>query len=189
MNHFNARHRFLLIAVATAFGLGVPAASSAQQDGRGAAPPETRSGNYGGMGPGMMGGYHGGYGYGPGMMDGYGPGMMGGYGPGMMGGYGIRGLGALDLSREQVSKIDKIRDEARKRHWELGGKMTDEYARLRDLNNADKRDPAAIGRQYAKVQDIQRQMMELSVDTDNRIESVLTNEQRTRLHNMRRWGD
>lgn len=49
-----------------------------------------------GMGPGMMGGYGGGYG--PGMMGGYGgsgmgPGMMGGYGgygmgPGMMGGYG-----------------------------------------------------------------------------------------------------
>jgi hypothetical protein len=50
-----------------------------------------------GYGPGMMGGYGPGYmmgpGYGPGMMGGYGPGYMmrgygGGYGPGMMGGYG-----------------------------------------------------------------------------------------------------
>jgi len=63
-------------------------------------------GGYGGMGPGMMGGY--GYGMGPGMMGGYGgygygmgPGMMGGYGgyggygmgPGMMGGYGGYGMG------------------------------------------------------------------------------------------------
>src|SRR5690606_23368929 len=53
-----------------------------------------------GGGPGMMGGYGGGWGMGPGMMGGYGggpgmgPGMRGGYGggpgvgPGMMGGYG-----------------------------------------------------------------------------------------------------
>ena len=39
-----------------------------------------------GMGPGMMGGYGPGYGMGPGMMGGYGPGY--GMGPGMMGGYG-----------------------------------------------------------------------------------------------------
>ena len=61
---------------------------------------------YGGMGPGMMGGYGPGYGqnpgqgYGPGYGPGYGmgPGMMGGYGghgmgPGMMGGYGGYGMG------------------------------------------------------------------------------------------------
>ena len=67
---------------------------------------------YGGMGPGMMGGYgpgggpgYGqGQGYGPGYGPGYGmgPGMMGGYGgygpgygmgPGMMGGYGGYGMG------------------------------------------------------------------------------------------------
>jgi Spy/CpxP family protein refolding chaperone len=43
---------------------------------------------YGGAGCGYGPGMMGGYGYGPGMMGGYGPGMMGGYGPGMMGGYG-----------------------------------------------------------------------------------------------------
>ena len=64
------------------------------------------------MGPGMMGGYGGGYG--PGMMGGWGrggmmgPGMMGGYGggygPGMMGGYGP-GYGAqgnLNLTTDNV---------------------------------------------------------------------------------------
>jgi Spy/CpxP family protein refolding chaperone len=44
-----------------------------------------------GMGPGMMGGYGPGYGMGPGMMGGYGPGY--GMGPGMMGGYGPGGMG------------------------------------------------------------------------------------------------
>jgi hypothetical protein len=64
-------------------------------------------------GPGMMGGYGGGYGpgYGPGMMGGYGPGwMMGGgygpgWGPGMMGGYGpgnYGGQGNLNLTTDNV---------------------------------------------------------------------------------------
>jgi hypothetical protein len=52
---------------------------------------------YGGMGPGMMGGYGGGPGYGPGPGygggPGYGPGMMGGYGPGWMHGQGGYGPG------------------------------------------------------------------------------------------------
>jgi Spy/CpxP family protein refolding chaperone len=141
----------------------------------------------GGMGPGMMGGYYGG-GMGPGMMGGY----HGRYGPGMMGGYrGPCGPGmmewrpdALGLSRDQTAKIDKLRDEGHKKHWELAGKLMDENAHLRDLNYADRRDPAAIGRQYAKVQDIERQMLEQSIDTDNRIESLLTNEQRTRLRSL-----
>ena len=94
----------------------------------------------------MMGG-----GYGPGMM---GQGMMGGgYGSGMMGGYGMgpgmmgmhEGLPGIALDDKQRKQFNAIQDELRRKRWELMGRTMDEQAKLRDLYEADKRDPAAIG--------------------------------------------
>ena len=150
------------------------------------------------MGHGMMGG---GYGYGPGMMGegyGYGPGMMGGYGmgPGTMGGYGHGGwmghgmmmgeygmgpLSQLNLSKEQQEKIGKIQNDARKKNWDTMGKMMDEQYKLRELYYADKRDSKAITNQYNKISDLQRQMMESSLDTQNKIEALLTKEQKEKI--------
>lgn len=150
------------------------------------------------MGPGMMGGYGYGYGYGgrgQGMMGGYGyggrgPGMMGGYGggPGMMGGQCGWFAGAVDLTRDQETKVNRICDDLRRKHWELAGRMMTESERLRDLSNAEKRDPATIGQQFAKVQAIQRQMLEQSIDAENRVEAVLTPEQLARERQTQRWG-
>lgn len=162
----------------------------------------------GGYGPGMMGG---GYGYGPGMMgqgygpgSGYGPGMMGGgyghgmmgggygYGPGMMGqGYGQGMMGGgplymLDLNDEQLSKVNQIRDESRRKNWDTMGKLLDERARMRDLMNADKRDPGAIGKQSMKLADLRRQMLESAIDSQNRIDALLSKEQRDQLRSWRR---
>lgn len=88
--------KLLLLAVAAAtLGIGMPSQAQPYYG------PGMMGGYGGGYGPGpmmgpgygggyMMGpGYGGGNGYGPGMMGGSGPGMMGGYGPGwMMQGYG-----------------------------------------------------------------------------------------------------
>jgi Spy/CpxP family protein refolding chaperone len=167
-------------------------------------------------GPGMMGGYGpGGYGpgmmggrgaYGPGMMGGYGPGMMGGwgggrgdYGPGMMGGYGrsyghgmmggMMGLGplySLDLNEQQLAKINQIQDETRRKNWSVMGKLQDERAQMRDLFLADKRDPAAIGKQAMKIAELRRQMLEAQVDAHNRVEALLSKEQRAQLRSFRR---
>jgi Spy/CpxP family protein refolding chaperone len=129
-----------------------------------------------GMGPGMMGGY----GMGPGMMGGYGMGMgMGGYGmgPGMMGGYGMGPHGLSDLSAEQRTKITKIQDETRKKHWDLMGQAMDEQARLRDMYDAPKRDTAAISNAHKKISELQRRMYETSADAHKRMEAVLTKEQ------------
>ena len=160
----------------------------------------------GGYGPGMMGGYGPG-GYGPGMMGGYGrggygPGMMGGYGggygPGMMGGlgagmgYGMMGLGplyALDLTEQQLAKVTQIQDETRRKNWSVMGKLQDEGAHMRDLFLADKRDPAAIGKQAMKIADLRRQMLEASVDAHNRVEALLSKEQKDQLRSWRRgWS-
>ena len=155
--------------------------------------PDTRSGHHQGhgpwpgMGPGAMGGY-GGYHMGPGMMGGYGmgmmdPGMM--MGPGMMGPGGMGRMGAiwsLDLSDEQANRIDKIHDELHRKHRGLMTQMWEARDRLRDLYEADDRDPAAIGKAYAQVSDLQRQMLESHVQGEKQMEGVLTQEQRESLH-------
>lgn len=132
---------------------------------------------YGMTGPGMMGQGM----MGQGMM---GQGMMGsrmmghGYG-GMMGGYGPMWL--PDLKEDQQKKITAIYEELHKKRWDLMTKMQGEYATLRGLYAADKRDPAAIGNQYRKISELRRQMVEQSVDAHNRMEDVLTKEQKGRL--------
>lgn len=143
--------------------------------------------------PGMMLGAAPGYGpygnYGPGAMMGRcGMGaMMGMMGMGGMMGWGGHGgpYDLLDLSEAQRGKINQIQDEVRRKHWELMGKMLDEQARLRDLYGADKRDPGAIGQQSMKLAELRRQLIEGAVDAQNRIEALLSKEQRERL---RRYG-
>src|SRR5512139_797045 len=165
-----------------------PAESKAAASGKEAAP-------YGGcpmgpgygMGPGMMGG---GYGMGPGMMGGgygMGPGMMGGgygMGPGMMGGgmmgggYGMGPRGLPDLTADQRAKIAKIRDETRRKNWELMGQMMDEQTRLGDLYDSPKQDSDAITNSYKKISELQRRIYESSADAHKRMEAVLTQEQK-----------
>ena len=127
----------------------------------------------GGMRPGMMGGYGPGYDMGPGMMGGYGPGY--GMGHGMMGWGNYRGL---NLSDDQKSKITPIRQEMRTKQWALMGEMMDAQDKLQELYDADKQDSAAINKQYKVIEDLRRQMVDNSVDAHNRINSILTKEQR-----------
>lgn len=97
--------------------------------------------------------------------------MMYGYGPGS----------ELNLDESQQKKMTQIQDDLRKKHWELMGKMNDEYAKLRDLYFADKRDPEAIGKQLQQVFDLRRQMMVDSIDAQNRMEALLTTEQKKQM--------
>ncbi len=150
------------------------------------------------MGPGMMGGM--GpmammRGMGPGMMQGMtgmGPGMMGGMGPGMMQGMmgmGHMGLGAiwmLDLSDDQRAKLHKIKNDLRKQNWSTMGKMMDEQARLQELFGAERRDPKAIGAVYGRIFDLKRQMIEARIEATNRMQDLLTQEQREQLKQWRR---
>lgn len=161
-----------------------------------------------GMVPGMMGpGMMGGWGMGSGMMDGrsMGPGMMGMgrnmmwddwddwddrhmgrgmmgrgmMGPGMMGGYGYGP--ALDLTEQQQAKIAQIQEDFRKKQWDLAAKTDAEYAKLNEIYYSGKRDPAVIDSQYKKIYDLRRQLVQASLDAQNRIDAVLTKEQQERL--------
>lgn len=176
------KQQLLAIAVLAAFSAAAPPsqAQNARSDERPAATYPR------GYGPGMMGGY------GPGR-SGYGPGMMGGYGygPGMMGGgFGRGGMMGpfhlLDLNDQQRSKINQIQDETRRKNWDVMGKLLDEQARLRDLVIADKRDPAAIGKQSMKIADLRRQLLEASIDAHNRMEALLSKEQKEQLRSYGR---
>lgn len=121
--------------------------------------------------------YHGG---GYGMMEGY-----GGMGSrGMMMRSGIYSM--LNLSDDQRAKISQISDELNHENWAKQGLINDEAAKLRDLYEADKRDPAAIGEEYKKIFDLKRQMIEAYLTAQNQIDAVLTPEQRAQMKDMRR---
>jgi len=137
---------------------------------------------YGGMGPGMMGGYGHGHGMGPGMMGGYG----GGYG--MMGGYGIGPFAMLNLSDEQRGKINKIHDAERKQHWAIMGKMMDAESAQRDLLAQSAPDPKKVGAAYAEMSNLRQQMLEAHVQANNDMQKILTKEQREQLEQWHRGG-
>jgi Spy/CpxP family protein refolding chaperone len=143
-------------------------------------PPQHAYGHGYGMGS-MMGGYAmggdgmmGGYGIGPGMMDGQGRGY--GMGSGMMGGSGSRA--DLHLTTEQRSKIAKIQDDVRRKHWDLMGKMQDERSQMNEQFNAEPRDDAALSKSYRKMSELRQQMFDLSLAAQKEMDTVLTAEQR-----------
>ena len=154
-------------------------------------------GGMGGMGPGMMGG-----GMGPGMMGGgMGSGMMmgGGMGSGMMMGGGMSGfgpgagmgpgmmgssmahLGLLNLSDAQITQIENIKAEWKKKQRPLMRQIWEEQDKLNDLTSAEKRDPRAIGKAYSRVSELHRQALEAHIEMENKVTGVLTPEQRTQM--------
>jgi Spy/CpxP family protein refolding chaperone len=207
------QRKFAPAIVAAAFALGSMGGALAQQPAKPGPGPGMGPGMMGGYGPGGPGGYGPGYGMGPGMMGGYGPGGPGGYGPGygmgpgmmgggMMGGMmspgmmggGMMGMGpgmgravwSLDLNDSQRKEILKVQDELRKKNWELAGKMQDEMAKLRDAYwGAEKRNRSAISAAYKRLGELRQQRIENSLDAADKIEKVLTAEQREQV---KRWG-
>ena len=90
----------------------------------------------------------------------------------------------LDLNDQQVERIDAIRERTRDMQWEFSGRVREGQWQLMKLLRADNPDPAEVGKQYASISDLSRQMLEQSVDTRNQIDAILTQEQRV---DLRRW--
>ena len=184
-----------VLAVATLAATGVVVA---QQDGAMMGDrdmsPYMQSGQMGyGGGMGMMGGGPGGMGMmgGGGMMGGMGMGP-GGMGMGMMGmggaGMGMGPVGMLDLTDEQRGKIEKIQDDTRRKNWDTYGKIMDEQSRLRDLYAGETVDAKKVGAAYAGIAKLQQQLIEAHVEAHNRVQAVLTKEQREQLRQWSRGG-
>jgi Spy/CpxP family protein refolding chaperone len=68
-----------------------------------------------------------------------------------------------------------------KKQRALMRQMWDEHEKLGDLFNAEKRDPAAIGKAYGKLSDLQRQALEARIDAENKGAAVLTKEQKAQM--------
>jgi len=120
---------------------------------------------------------------------------MGGYGDyetgrGMMGDYGLGQVSRLDLSDQQRDQINKLRDQLRRQHWDIMGKMMDERSKLQDLYAEDKPDPEKIGAVYDEIAKLQKEMVQTRIETRNKIQDVLTPQQREQLKTWRqgRWG-
>jgi Spy/CpxP family protein refolding chaperone len=129
----------------------------------------------GGMGMGMMG------------MGGPGMGMMGG-GMGMGPGGGMGPVWMLDLTDEQRDKIEKIHDDARRKNWDSYGKIMDEQSKLRDLYSGETVDAKKVGAVYGGIAKLQQQVIEANVEAHNRVQAVLTKEQKEQLRQWSRGG-
>ena len=178
MKHINLRKTLSIATLVSATFVGANALADPPQgaygQGCGMGPGMMGSGMAGGMmGPGMMGGQGSGYGMGPGMMggSGRGSGMMGGYGPGA----------DLNLTAEQRGKISKTQNDARRKQWDLMGKMQDERSQMQELYSLDKRDDAALGKSYRAMSELRNQTFDLSLSAQKQIDAVLTQEQRDKL--------
>lgn len=136
---------------------------------------------YGGMGPGMMGGF--GPGGGPGYGQGYGPGYGPGYGmgPGMMGGYGPGCGYGPDLSADQRSKIAEIQQEVAGKRWALMEKMHEEGGPMYQAFGPGPIDEKAARKAYESMAESQKQMFELQLQARKKIDAVLTPEQREQM--------
>lgn len=148
-------------------------------------------GGMGMMGGGMMGGMGPGGGMGMMGMGGPGMGMMGG---GMMGGMGMGpggGMGSvwmLDLTDEQRGKIEKIYDDVRRKNWDTYGKIMDEQSKLRDLYSGETVDAKKAGAVYGNIARLQQQAFETGIEAHNRVQAVLTKEQKEQLRQWSRGG-
>ncbi|NNM82659.1 MAG: hypothetical protein HKL98_08695 [Burkholderiales bacterium] len=114
-------------------------------------------------------------------MGGYG--MMGHQG-GMMGGSDVKMLGprtaivlSLPLTAEQRASINKLTDKLQHDNWATMGTIMDDTGVLRDLYQAERRDPVAIDKTYQRIFDLKRQMIKGALDTENQIEDLLTPDQ------------
>jgi Spy/CpxP family protein refolding chaperone len=130
-----------------------------------------------------MGMMHGGMGPGMGMMGDCPMGMMGGgMGPGMgMMGGGMGPMAMLDLSDAQTAQLKKIQTESKQKQRTLMRQMWEEQDKMSDLYDAEKRDPAAIGKAYGKLADLQRQALEARIEMENKMAEVLTQEQKAQM--------
>ena len=90
----------------------------------------------------------------------------------------------LNLSEDQRDKIAAIQKQARKDQWDLMTQMREEQYKMQELYYAQRPDPSAINAQAAKIEQLQRKMVQANINAQKQVESVLTPEQREQ---MQRW--
>jgi len=103
----------------------------------------------------------------------------------------LRAVWSMDLNKDQKTKIRAIQRDLRAKHWDLEDKIELASDKIFDLYKTDTRDAKAIGKVYAEIFDYRRQIIELAIEAGNKVEAVLTNDQRMMLKKFRpkhKWG-
>ena len=109
------------------------------------------------------------------------PAYCAGMGSDMTGGFVARP--DLNLTAEQRRRIAKIEASLRHAQWELMGKIQDQEAQMNEQFNLEQRNDAALSKSYRNISDLRNQMFDLSLHAETEIDTVLTEEQRTKLRN------
>ena len=117
--------------------------------------------------------------------------MMGGYGgygmgPGMMGGYGAYALG---LDADQRGKIAGIWNSTTNKAWPILGQLREQYFRFSQLMAETSPDKATVNKVYARIGELQRQLLDQRLDARKQMLEVLTPDQRKKLEQgfYHRW--
>ncbi|MGV8893213.1 MAG: hypothetical protein ACOH2K_09805 [Burkholderiaceae bacterium] len=101
---------------------------------------------------------------------------------GMMGGWAsaMGPMVMLDLSDAQTAQLVKTQIVTMQKQRTLMHQIWDLQGKLGDLLSAEKRDPAAIGKAYGKLTDLQCQA-ETRIDAENKMAAVLAKEQKMQM--------
>jgi len=93
----------------------------------------------------------------------------------------LASLGMLVLSADQRAGVNKIQDELCKKRLDLANQIAGNQAELRALYTGERRDAKAIDKQHEKLFALQRMAIEADVEAADRIEALLTTEQRNAI--------
>lgn len=105
--------------------------------------------------------------------------------PGRSGGEGLAGLEALDLSDEQLGRIQDIRSQARASAEPLSEQRRDTRDELRDVMRSEVVNEGAIRALVAAAADVEANLVILRAYANADILAVLTPDQRARLEEIR----
>jgi Spy/CpxP family protein refolding chaperone len=139
----------------------------------------------GGMGPGYMG--YGGMGPGYMRQHGMGYGGMGYGGMGMMGG-GMGMMRALNLDKDQSAKLRGMMREERIARCKTMNEMLDVRDEMATEYDKPQPDAKVIGKLYSKMSEIQRHMIEQSVQMRNKMREMLNKDQKDTFDHMLQGG-
>jgi Spy/CpxP family protein refolding chaperone len=90
----------------------------------------------------------------------------------------------LDLTPDQQARIDAVQSTADTKRRNLLDSLGAENEKLNTLLSGESRDTDALTQQYARCAQLRRQIFELGLDERQKIDAVLTDDQRKQ---WRQW--
>lgn len=96
----------------------------------------------------------------------------------------LRSVWKLKLTKKQKTGIREIQRDLRSKHWNHADSIDVLSDKLMGMYRADTRDVQAIGKVYGEIFEKRRQMIMLGIEAGNKVEKLLTKEQRKKMKKM-----